>query len=58
MEHLLNTKLESKAFDRLVASTQCSVRLDKFNQLRLVNKSSESSSEHLRNHQVRQRHSR
>jgi hypothetical protein len=53
MEHLLNAKLENRAFDRLVASTQCSLRLDNFNQLRLVNKSSDSSSEHLRNHQVR-----
>lgn len=54
LEILLDTKLETTAFDRLVASTQCSVRLDKFNQLRLVNrlKNNRGSSEHLKNHQV------
>lgn len=55
LEILLDTKLKTTAFDRLVASTQCSVRLDKFNQLRLVNrmKNNPGSSEHLKNHQVR-----
>ncbi|KAJ9122086.1 hypothetical protein QFC24_004313 [Naganishia onofrii] len=53
MEILLDTKLETSAFDRLVASTNCSLKFDKFNQLRLVHhlKHVERSSEHLKNYQ-------
>ncbi|KAJ9091641.1 hypothetical protein QFC19_009011 [Naganishia cerealis] len=53
MEVLLDNKLETTEFDRLVASTECSLRFDKFNQLRLVHpfKHVEGSSEHLKNYQ-------